>query len=312
MSVGVPVGPSGRVDSNPTATEQESYPDKNKGGDFSTSPRSESAPPARVGALVLARMIDELSERDRGVMGFVAEFRLASAEQLRRAFFPASEFATPPTADRCCRRVLHRLTRTRVLNRLERRVGGLRAGSDGFIYGLGPVGFRMTQPEGRSRPRAFEPSPQFIHHQLAVSHLAVELMQAARQDAVSALHLEGEPRSWRMLPGQRSRAGMLRPDMHVRLRSGDVEMSWFVEIDRGTTHVPALIRKCVLYESYYRAGVEQAEHGVFPRVIWVAPTGARAERIAAGVGRRADLTPGLFAVATTDAAVQLLRGEIDR
>jgi hypothetical protein len=254
----------------------------------------------------------ELSERDRGLIGFVSEFRLASTGQLQQAFFPDAEFATPATAARCCRRVLNRLTFGRLLTRLERRVGGVRAGSEGYLYALGPVGFRLTQPTGQSRPRTFEPSAQFVTHQLAVSQLAVELLLVARQGAVTALDLQGEPRSWRMLPGQRARAGLLRPDLYVRLRSGDTELSWFVEIDRGTTHLPALLRKCALYESYYRAGVEQTERGVFPRVLWVAPTEARAARITAAIGRRADLTAGLFTATPTATAAQVLRGEADR
>lgn len=313
MSFDAPVGASGRVEPSTVQVEPGSRSGTNKGGDFSTPLRSDSPMPARVGELLLSRLRGELAERDLGIVGFVGEFRLASSRQLRQLFFPAAEFATPETAARCGRRVLNRLTSGRLLTRLERRVGGVRAGSDGFVYALGPVGFRMTQPEGRSRPRNFEPTVRFVDHQLAVSNLAVALRLARLRGEVSRLELQGEPRSWRMLPGQRAHAGLLRPDLHVRLYSGGVELSWFIEVDCGTTHLPALLRKCALYESYYRSGVEQAEHGVFPRVLWVTRTEARAARIGSAIAHRRGLTSELFAVTNTPTAVPVLRGaEIER
>jgi hypothetical protein len=262
----------------------------------------------RVGELLMQRIRDELSERDLAVIGFVGEFRLASARQLRRLFFPDGEFATAETAARCSRRVLKRLQRDRLLTRLERRVGGFRAGSDGFIYALGTVGYRLLHPEGRRRPRHFEPASPFVDHQLAVSELAVELRLVERQCSIEVLALQGEPRSWRMLPGQRARVGSLRPDMHVRLRSGEVELSWFVEVDLGTAHLPALLRKCALYESYYQSGAEKAEHGVFPRVLWIGSTENRLARLRDAIARSRQLTDELFALTTAENAVGVLCG----
>jgi hypothetical protein len=63
------------------------------------------------------------------------------------------------------------------------------------------------------------------------------------------------------------------------LGKGELEYRWFVEVDRGTHRGPALLRKAQLYESYYRSGVEQATHGVFPRILWITPDAVRAERV---------------------------------
>ncbi len=57
---------------------------------------------------------------------------------------------------------------------------------------------------------------------------------------------------------------LLRPDLAVTLGIGEYEIGYFVEIDRGTEHLPALLRKCHSYEAYYRAGQEQAAHACFP------------------------------------------------
>ncbi len=308
MSLGVPVESSGRVDPHGRRPESGSQSRRNKGGDFSTrTSRTDSSLP-RVGHLELERIREELSDRDSAVVRLVGEFRLVSARQLRRLFFPDSDFATPETAARCSRRVLKRLVLGRLLARLERRVGGTRAGSNGYVYTLGPVGHRLVHPAGRSRPRHFEPSTAFVDHQLAVGELVVDLRLAERRSAIEVLAVQGEPRSWRRLPGQRVRAGLLRPDLHVRLRAREIELSWFVEVDRGTAHVPALLRKCVLYESYYQSGTEQAEHGVFPRVLWVVPTDGRLARLTSAIGRSRQLTEALFAVTTADRALDVLCG----
>ena len=59
----------------------------------------------------------------------------------------------------------------------------------------------------------------------------------------------------------------LRPDLFVRIAAGDLELRWFIEVDRGTEHLPAVMRKSTAYDRYYRGGVEQEKHGVFPRVM---------------------------------------------
>ena len=58
----------------------------------------------------------------------------------------------------------------------------------------------------------------------------------------------------------------LRPDLFVVLGIGDYEVRLFIEIDRGTEHMPAINRKCRLYNTYYKSGNEQRRDQVFPRV----------------------------------------------
>ena len=83
-------------------------------------------------------IIEHLSERDRDITKMVGQFKLASTLQIQRLYF--SDMRTKATSARLCRRVLERLVRDKVLVRLERRIGGVRAGSASFIYALGSVG----------------------------------------------------------------------------------------------------------------------------------------------------------------------------
>lgn len=248
----------------------------------------------RKGRRQLARLDAETSDRERAVVASVAELRLLSARQIERLHF-TEPTATALSRARSARRTLERLVRERLLVRLERRIGGVRAGSAAFVYALGPLGQRLiAQPGARRRHR--EPSAQFVTHTLAVSELYVRLHEAARAKTLKLLSpIEAEPRCWRALPGYGGRA-WLKPDLAVHLAAGAYEYRWFVEVDLGTEHRPALVRKCQAYERYYHAGVEQTVHGVFPRVLWVAPDEARAQRIQEAVERTPQLSAGLFLV----------------
>ena len=101
---------------------------------------------------------------------------------------------------------------------------------------------------------------------------------------------------------------LLRPDLFMMIAAGEHELRWFIEVDRATHHAPALLRKARLYENYYRAGIEQAEHGVFPRVLWVVPSHERAGELTRLFGR-SEFTEGLMVVATESQAVTALAGD---
>jgi hypothetical protein len=262
----------------------------------------------RKGRRQLATLQGELSARDKAVLQSVSQLRLVTTRQLERLHFVVgSPHATALTAARTARRTLERLVRRRLLIRLERRIGGIRAGSASFIYALGPVGERVLAEPGPRR-RFREPSALFLAHTLAASELYVRLHEAARAHELALLgDILTEPRCWRSIitAGDRS---LLKPDLFVITGTDDFEFRWFVEVDLGTEHAPAIQRKCQQYEAYYQSGVEQAEHGVFPRVLWVALDDQRAAQLRSAIERGNDLTAELFIVTTEDQAVRVLGG----
>ena len=88
----------------------------------------------------------------------------------------------------------------------------------------------------------------------------------------------------------------------------------FIEIDKGTEHLPTLLKKCREYESYRRQGVEQ-EHsdGAFPRVIWSmsADTEAKADRrreaLRAAIAKDRNLPGDLFSVIAPDQLIEVMQ-----
>lgn len=251
-----------------------------------------SAP--RLSAAGIARLRQQLSPRDWTVLRDVARCRLITGRQLQLLHFGGDE-----TAARAARRLLARLSRHGLVARLGRQIGGVRAGSSGYVYGLGATGHRLLYPD-RPRRRLHEVRDGFLLHTLAVADVYVSLRQSEQRGELDLLTTETEPRSWRQLPD----GDWLKPDLHVVVGVGDEALHSFVEVDRGTEHSPALLRKLRQYESAYRSG---AVDGVFPRVLWLVPT----ERRAAFVRRlisRAGLTPELHAVALQVDALPALAG----
>jgi len=251
----------------------------------------------------------ELTERGVAILRQVGDLRLMTGKQIAAIHFPIDEHPSALAAARARSRDLSRLTRQQLLMRLQRRIGGVRAGSSSHIYALGPVGQRILALNGPRR-RFREPSAIFVDHTLAVSQLVVDLTLAARNGQCEILNLQAEPDCWRTFSGAAGRV-LLRPDLAVSVGVTEYEMSYFVEVDRGTEHLPALLRKCHTYEAYYRSGREQQtnEHGVFPRVCWIVPEALRAERLGRAIESDRQLTKGLFLITTTDQAIDtLIRG----
>ena len=262
-----------------------------------------------VSARGAARLRDRLSERDLAIVRQVADLRLMSARQIQALHFPTSQHMTELAAMRARQRVVTRLTRDRLLTPLQRRVGGVRAGSAGLVLALGPVGQRVLA-NGGSRRRDYEPTLRFFDHTLATAQLAVDLTVTARRGMMELLSFQAEPESWREFAGVGGGRRWLRPDAFLVIGSGAYELRWFIEVDRATESLPVIVRKCRLYTDYYQSGVEQAAHDVFPRVCWVVPDEARAERLRAAIERDRHLPKRLFVVRTSTAAVTALSSHI--
>jgi hypothetical protein len=252
---------------------------------------------------------ERLSERDLNLIRTVDRFRLLQAEQLRRLYF--HEISSTPGSARIARRALARLVEERLLHRLDRRVGGVRAGSSGHIYALSPAGRRLlahANGHGLASDRgSHEPGGGFVRHTLAIAELYVTLVETERTGRLQLTRFDPEPDCWRTHSTAFSRT-VLRPDAHVELAAGDYEHANFVEIDLASEGRQALQRKLRAYLSYYHSGREQATHGWFPRIAWITTSEARADVIEAAIRTLPSATRPLFAVALRGQAVDLLLG----
>ncbi|WP_176832285.1 replication-relaxation family protein [Geodermatophilus sp. DSM 45219] len=240
----------------------------------------------------------------------LAACRLLTTGQLQRLHF--ADHATEGAASRICRRVLARLQRLGVIEHLDRRIGGVRAGSASYVWRVGPVGERLLrQDEGAPRGRHKQPGLRFVDHVLAVAECSVQLVEADRRGDLELLATEHEPACWRGFLGAYGGAETLKPDLYAVTATTEYEDSWFIEVDRSTESLPTLLKKCAQYERYQRTGREQEQRGVFPAVLWVVPDDRRAGVLVAAIRRRYGTDQELFRVTTAASFVSVIVGAAD-
>jgi hypothetical protein len=268
------------------------------------------SPRRRVTEAYVADLAHQLTPRDLAVVHDLDRLRLASVKQLERLHFTA---ASPQANATQARRTLARLTELRVVVRLGRRVGGVRAGSRGSVYGLDAAGQRLASacgPAGGVRiRRPWTPGHAFIAHQLAVTELYVGLVGESRRGNLELLDFDAEPATWRTFAGLGGARTVLKPDAFVRIGLGEFEDIYFVEVDRATHSGPAVARKLTLYRRYWQTGREQLRRGgVFPKVLVLVPSEARRAALVDVAGEQpADSWP-LFQIARYDDALGILTG----
>lgn len=218
----------------------------------------------------------QLTDRDRSVLASLSAHRLLSGRQLQRLhFFDAPSEAS---AARLTRQRMAHLAALGLTVRLERRVGGVRAGSAGSVWRITEAARRVIgagSSSGRRQRRDYEPGSAYTAHTLACSEVFTCIAEADRERALELLTYQSEPNCWREHGGQFGEPLTLKPDGYVAVACGKIEEHAFIEVDRGTHGRAAIRRKMLRYRDYQRSGSEQQRLGVFPRVIWLTITRQR-------------------------------------
>lgn len=264
----------------------------------------------------LIRMADEISGRERMILGHLFKVRIATHGQLGRlaAAGETSAITSGESAARSMRRILARMTEGELVNRFERRIGGVRAGSAGHVYQLGSTGHAICsywQGHGLVRGRSrSEPGSRYMRHRLAVTELYAELNEAHSAGAIELISFEIEPESWRSYPGGLGEELTLKPDAFLRLGAGDFEDRFFIEVDLGTEGSTTIQRKLQNYLDYFHSGIEQDREEVFPRVLFITNTETRKESLVGAASRLDADYWALFTITTQDRAMEILRSPL--
>jgi hypothetical protein len=268
-----------------------------------TTPKDSLAPrPSRISSRQLDLIASDLTDVDQKLLQFVADQRIASGHQLRRRFLASSD-------GRAVRRLLLRLIEWKVLERLPRRMGGIRSGSDGFLYVLGTAGARVLARGGRKLRRLEAPGDRYINHTLAITELVVRLHEAVLRRELDLLALEAEPACWRLFTGPAGTQITIKSDLYVCLGAGQYQDRWFIEVDLATEARGTLQAKANRYLAHLRSG---AEGRVYPRVLWVVPNQHRLEQIHNALQVLPAEHRRLFAYVSFEEAVELVATEARR
>jgi len=264
-------------------------------------------PSRRISRRQLDTIASQLTDYDQAVLHFVSEVRLSTGHQVARRLWNAR---VPSDARaRAARRALQRLEGWRVIERLPRRVGGVRAGSSSIVYGVGPTGRRLLAEGGTGPRRLGTPGDRHISHTLAITDLVVRLHEVSLAGNLDLITLQTEPGCWRPYVGVMGARLVLKPDLFVRIGVGAFEDRWFVEVDMATESSATVHTKAGRYLEHFRGGSEQQSHGVYPRVLWTVPDRRRAEQIGEALDSLPQAAGRLFAVWPYDEVIGRLSAE---
>lgn len=249
-----------------------------------------------------------LSERDWEILATVRAFRFLTTRQLARQHFGLSQpdAVIPRTANSA----LARLRTLGLLVNLDRRIGGVRAGSGGHVWQLTDLGNRLLAVHlgeaAGARVRPTEPSNTFLDHTLAVAELVITLQDSTR-GGVMIERLQAEPECWRAHLGSAGEPRTLKPDLASVSQCGEFTDFYFWEVDRATEAPNRVVKKCLQYQQYRVTGAEQRLHGLFPAVVWVVPHQRRREQLERHLAAETRLDHRLFTVIELDQVTDLVR-----
>jgi len=285
---------SGRIESD-AALSPLRMPKEGRTANDSHGRRSREEGRRRITKADAAAVGERLSARERACLDDVARLGTATGRQLERLHYEQTE-----TGRRTARIELRRLTDLGVLQRLTRRIGGVRGGSRGFIYAVGVIGQRILYPDRIRYREPWTPRPSYLRHALNVSDLYVRLREAERIADLQLVAYDAEPRCWRSFFGPGGAVVTLKPDAYVVVYQGQFEDRLFIEVDLATEDGPRILAKARMFVNYWRSGKEQGASGVFPLVCWVTETGERRAFIDHILDRIGESERALFTVTTRE------------
>jgi hypothetical protein len=265
--------------------------------------------PRRVGMPYLERLAQTLSARDWAIIASVHRLRLASGLQLERLHFNT---LTDHSRSVMRWRVLKRLSDSRVLIPLERRIGTAQRGAARLCYGLDTAGQHLVRlranlesPESLPRrPRL--PGERFMAHTLAVSELYVTLAELSRSGRFEVADFQAEAVAY----WPDGRGGWMKPDAWVKLRGANATDYWWYE-DLATESLPTIRAKLLVYLDFVSRG-QLGPEGIVPRVLIGVPNGMRQAAIESVLRHLPEPAEAMFLVATMIDAAQLIIDEADK
>lgn len=262
--------------------------------------------PTRLTPARLRQLADELPDRATLPLLHLSRARVLTGSQLDRLLGQPN--ATRRTAERARQRAMTYLSDLGLVHMLDRRIGGARAGSAGYVHALTSAGHKLAALlQGRQPPRRIRhtrvPGPMFLAHALDIAEIYVQLTEASQVGAFRVAAFVTEPASWWQQHGI-----LLRPDAYAVLATTAYRDLWWLEIDRDTESVPRLHDKLRDYLDHANSG-GTGPHGP-TRVLFTAPDPHRADTIRAAIATIGVDTGEPITVTTHDQAAHFMISEL--
>lgn len=253
----------------------------------------------------------ELIKQDYELLSLLNHCRYITTKQIVRLYFPDN---TLKTATRRANLFTKKLSNLGLIAHLERRIGGIRAGSGSYIWYLTHKGTKVLheiEPNVKLRfKNKYEPTQHHLKHQLFVMQIFVELKTLDLEKKITLETFSFEPKCWRSFETLLSNS-TLKPDAFTKLTVGDFEDSYFFEADNATEHIGRVVAKCKQYIQYFNTGIEQRENEIFPLVIWIVPDEKRKLAILNRIKEDLNAYWELFTVVTLEELPDFIQGGRD-
>lgn len=251
----------------------------------------------------------ELTAKDQAILTLLSKCRYATTKQIVVLYFKDSEHSR--TAFRRANLLLIKLKNLQLINHLERRIGGVRAGSGSFVWCITIKGLKALHRPQRFKNK-YEPTAHHLEHTLAVTQVYIFLKLLEEADKIQLEKFDFEPACHRTYATFSGKKIFLKPDSFAQLVLGEYEDSYFLEIDMATESLNRVVNQCKKYIAYYQTGIEQRElHGVFPLVLWVVPDEKRKEAISRKLENELNNFHPMFQVLTLEEFSEWIGGRTD-
>lgn len=206
----------------------------------------------------------------------LATFRFLAAAQIADLVFETST-ASARSRMVMAGRLLAALRERGVVTATPRLVGGFGGGSSRPVYYLTPQGYRLARLLNPATParRLKSPGTFLIRHALITADVALAFRRAARQ---RELHeLVAWECDWQAALG--TGRSVLVPDAYLVYGVGARRLHAWLEVDLGTEHTSFFASKIRRYLALYRSGTWRARLPIWPLVLVVAESEARAAQL---------------------------------
>jgi len=211
-----------------------------------------------------------LSAKEKAILVSLKQCRYLLTGQVGRLHF--TDNASEAAALRATHRTMQKLKDFGVVESVERRIGGVRAGSRSYVWTLTESGvylLHLNDDSNAPRKRTFEPSLNFLKHTIEVAETYIQLTEICKRNKLELVKTEMEPECWRGYTGMDGKPATMKPDMFAITDSGKYEDYYFLEVDMNTESPNKVLDKCRRYVYYQHSGIEQKNLGIFPLVVWL-------------------------------------------
>lgn len=255
----------------------------------------------------------ELSIQEGHVLKFLLKAKYVTTKQLARLYFTDS--VSSSTALRRANLTTKKLNEKDYIGHLDRRIGGVRAGSGSFVWTISTKGLKWLKHFKPSlaitRQNHYEPTWHHLEHTLAISEIYVQLTELKNMHLVQSIDkFQFEPSCWRGWLDNYAGRMILKPDCYIEISLDNYLYNYFVEVDKNSESLARVINKSKQYIRYYNLNIEQKETGVFPLVLWVVPDEKRKLAIEQRIQKELQDYWELFQVITLDDFKDFMAGGI--